>query len=106
MRLIEFKDNWNGGALMAGELYLSDVNHLEPTVEIHRQGVKVGEGAITGRRSEVGSDSDHGHTYRWTAFDFNVTLPPTGFATNIRQLYRQGFQVYGTVTEHCNAKTQ
>lgn len=97
--LIEWNDNWNGGALMMKGDRLTEVGQLEPTVEIRKDEVKVGEGTITGTRSEVGSDEDHGHTYSWTAFDFNITLPPTGFGVNVRQLVRQGFEVYGVRKE-------
>lgn len=96
MQLIDWQQNWNGGALLMEGDRLTEVAHLEPTVEIHKDGVKVGEGTITGTRSEVGSDDDHGHTYHWTTFDFNITLPPTGYGVNVRSLIRQGFQVYGT----------
>ena len=106
MKLIEWQQNWNGGALMMEGDRLTEVHHLEPTVEIHKKGVKVGEGTITGTRSEVGSDEDHGHTYRWTAFDFNVRLDPIGYGVNIRSLTRQGFEVYGTRKETGDATPQ
>lgn len=96
-QLIEWQQNWNGGALLIDSVSLGKVHQLEPAVEIHKDGVKVGEGTITGTRSEVGTDYDHGHTYSWTAFDFNIALPPTGYGVNIRSLVRQGFQVYGTL---------
>lgn len=106
MKLIEWQQNWNGGSLMMEGDRLTGVHQLEPTVEIHKKGVKVGEGAITGIRNEVGSDYDHGHTYNWTTFDFNITLPPTGVGVNIRELIRQGFQVYGTLKGTADAKAE
>lgn len=102
MKLIDWKQNWNGGALSIEGVVLSKPDQIEPTVEIHRNAVKVGEGTITGTRSEVGSDDDHGHTYNWTTFDFNVRLDPIGYGVNIRSLIRQGFQVYGTLKETSN----
>lgn len=103
MPLIEWQQDWNGGRLvMEGEI-LTEKTPLEPSVEIHKDAVKVGEGTINGLRRLHGSDDDHGHTYQWSTFDFNIALPPTGFGVNIRELVRQGFQVYGTRKEKPDA---
>lgn len=93
---LEVKSDWGGGRLMiAGtDFIVASPEQLRPVVNIFKGGVRVGEGLISGERREHGSDSDHGHNQYWSAFDLNITLPPTGAGINVRELERQGFEVH------------
>lgn len=91
--VVSFKDDWGGGGLFAGDLRIVSASQIEPTVSISRGDSLMGLGVVSGERSEQGSDYDHGHSHNWTAFDLNVTLPPTGAGVTARELIRQGFTV-------------
>lgn len=106
MKLIEWQQNWGGGELRLDGETLTEQRLPDDKVELHKNAIKVGEGVIKGFRRESFTDHDHGHTYCGKTLDFNVTLPPTGVGVNIRELIRQGFQVYGTLKETGDATPQ
>lgn len=92
-KFVSFQDDWGGGSLLAGDVRLVRASQIEPGVAIFRAGSLVGSGVVVGDRPEQGSDYDHGHSHNWTAFDLNVTLPPSGVGVSVRELMRQGFTV-------------
>lgn len=95
LKLIHERD-WNGGRLMIDgtKTQIKTTTQLEPSVLIFKCGRVIGCGIIDGERLFDGKDPDHGHTVHWSAFDLNITLPPTGFGVTARALFAQGFEVF------------